>query len=612
MFILLPMMVISVNTTTVPDAVLQKAKTYFADAQKTDRLKILAQKNEIETVYQSDDTIQNKVFALQQPNNGFVVITDINNDVRIVGYSRTKSLQKDNLPDSFKSFMKYLERQAYSENKSVAEVLAATPVVSPMLDQANIHLNQFSHEEFGGCPSGCVATALVQIMAYYKYPQYGYGSHCYNTKYYGEHCADFQNTIYNWNNPSTDDFIKLSKHVGVATEMDYCGDDEYGSGSIPKIRNYIDQFCHYFKYHNVQQYWPLVEYLYLELNEGRPVYITLPGSPGHALVADGYDSNGFVHLNFGWGGMSDGYYQLNTGTFLEHSGLHSNMLDVAFLSDKPIPVNANDSLSLIALNEVIYAKWDTQKPIAQWLGVKLAGGRVVELNLVDSRHLEGEIPEEIGNLSQLHKLEIAGNITGSFPASIYNLTQLRTLVVSSYQNKLNTPLSSKIGQLTQLQELEITRCWSGQIPDEIGNLTKLRTIKFWANSLNGNIPSSITNLQQLYTLYVPENGLSGTIPDEISQLQNLTGINLSKNSFSGSIPENLGSLKKLQSFNLAANQLEGNLPESFSNITKLTELDVSNNQLSGAVNPIFDSLNDLRSLALNKRSEERRVGKECW
>lgn len=599
-FILLSMMVMSVYATTIPNAVMQMAKTYFADAQKTDRLKIPTQKNEIETVYQSDDTIQNKVFALQQPNNGFVVITDINNDVQIIGYSQHQSLQKDNLPDSFKSLMKYLERQAHSENKSVTEVFAATPVVSPMLDQANIHLNQFSHEEFGGCPSGCVATALVQIMAYYKYPQSGYGSHCYNTKYYGEHCADFQNTIYNWNNPSTDDFIKLSKHVGVATEMDYCGDDSgYQTGSVPGIRDYIDKFCLYFKYHSVQQYTPLVEYLYLELNEGRPVYITLPGSPGHALVADGYDSNGFVHLNFGWGGMSDGYYQLNIGGFLEYSGLYSNMLDVAFLSDKSIPVNASDSLSLIALNQVIYTKWDTQKPVAQWSGVKLAGGRVVELDLTGGRHLEGEIPEAIGNLTQLHKLEMAGNITGDFPASIYNLTQLRTLVVSSYQNQLNTPLSPKIGQLTQLKELEITRCWSGQIPDEIGNLTKLQTIKLWANTLSGNIPSSITNLQQLYTLYLPENGLSGTITDEISQLPNLTSINLSKNSFSGSIPENLGSLKKLQSLDLAANQLEGNLPESFSNLTKLTELDVSENQLSGAVTPIFDSMNDLRSLALN-------------
>lgn len=598
MFILLPMMAVNIAATTVPNAVMQTAKAYFADIQNSERLKVPAQ-IELEIIYQSDDIADTKVYALQQTNNGFIVITDIHNDVQIVGYSQHQSLQKDNLPEAFLSFIQYLEKQTQFEKKSVTEVLAATPVVSPMLNEANIHLNQFSHEEFGGCPSGCVATALVQIMAYYKYPQSGYGSHCYTTKYYGEHCADFQNTTYNWDNPSEADYIKLSKHVGVATEMDYCGDSEYGSGSVPKIRNYIDQFCHYFKYHCVKQYSPLVEYLYLELNEGRPAYIELPGSPGHALVADGYDSNGFVHLNFGWGGMSDGYYQLNIGSVLENSNLYSNMLDVAFLSDKPIPVNANDSLSLIAINQVIYNKWDTQKPVAQWLGVKLAGGRVVELSLVDSRHLEGEIPEEIGNLSQLHELEIAGNITGDFPASIYNLTQLRTLVVSSYTNQLNTPLSPKIGQLTQLKELEITRCWSGQIPDEIGSLTKLRTIKLWANALSGNIPSSITNLQQLYTLSIPENGLSGTIPDEISQLQNLTSINLSKNSFNGDIPSNLGNLVKLYVLNLAANQLGGNLPESFSNLTKLTDLDVSENQLSGAVTAIFDSLNDLRSLALN-------------
>ena len=93
----------------------------------------------------------------------------------------------------------------------------------------------------------------------------------------------------------------------------------------------------------------------------------------------------------------------------------------------------------------------------------------IELFLPHSE-LTGEIPPEIGNLTNLQSLDLGeNNLTGSIPPEIWNLTNLVTLILED-------------NQLT------------GEIPSEIGNLTNLYELWLSDNQLTGEIPESICDL----------------------------------------------------------------------------------------------------------------------
>jgi Leucine-rich repeat (LRR) protein len=594
--LLLALSVNAVFATDIPESVVKMADAYFATSQADGRLRVRAVPNLIEKVYQTADTVRNQVYVFQQQGKGFVVISGDETDSRIVGYAKNHQLEPDAFPDAFRALLNILEQQDRSGFKAVTELTAAEPVVAPMLNAAGIQLNQFYHDEVGSCPSGCVATALVQIMAYHKFPQRGIGSHCYVDKKYGEQCADFENTTYNWNQPTDNDYRLLSKHVGTAMEMQYCFDK---SGSVPGINNYIRRFSERFGYHVIQMGNPENEYVYMELNAGRPVYLELWGDPGHALVIDGYDSNGFLHLNFGWGGRSNGYFQMNTNTMLEGHNYGTNMASVAFLSTQAFTMNESDSNQMLSINNKLI-KWDAQQPIYSWPGVKVAAGRVVELDLTNTNHVSGQVPEEIGQLDQLFSLKITGNLTGTIPAAIFNLQKLRRLVISNYATPLNTTIPVALGNLVHLEELELTRCVSGRLPDEMANLQNLRSLKLWANELSGStLPDGITELNKLRFLELPSNQIGGSIPENIGQLQELIHLNLSQNQLEGNIPESIGALKKLTELKLSENQFQGNLPVLTGELIALRELNLAHNRLSGNLTSVFDSLTSLQTLSLN-------------
>lgn len=598
---------LSTNPQPLSDEVMSVARNFFS-AEHVQRQRIQAEERTMELVYSSVDTVAKPVFVLQQPGKGFVLIQSDGNVERIVGYSRNQQLITGQLPPSFKALLRYYEEfsnklpdtmlhtSPQPEVISAEQILNAKTVVAPLLNKAGIHLNQFSHEEVGDCPSGCVATALVQIMAYHKFPEKGKGSHCYTTTKYGEQCADFENTSYDWNRTDHDFYKMVSKQVGVATDMRYCFDKD---GSSPGAPDFIQQFCEYFRYHSLTIGYPKNEYVYMELDQGRPLYLEVYGDPGHALVIDGYDSNGFLHLNFGWGGSSDGYYQLNTNSRIEATGFGTNMARIAMLSPTPFKVSEADSLVLKALNQKLNKRWDEQTAMTSWKGLRFVAGRLVEMDMTGSYHLNGPVPEEIGQLSQLFMLQIAGNLTGELPQSLFNLKQLRLLKINSYNEHLNTIIPASIGEMTHLEELELTKCVSGKLPDEIGNLTKLRYLKLWSNKLTGTFPQDLSKLTKLITLEVANNKFTGTIPASLGSLEKLIVLNMSKNKLESVIPDCFSKLKSLSELDFSENELTGSLPQSVSQLNALTKLSLSKNQLSGPVPAVFDSLVNLKTLELN-------------
>lgn len=179
----------------------------------------------------------------------------------------------------------------------------------------------------GRSVTGCTATALAQILNYHEYPAKGSGPISYNTSTHGiSISADMSTFTFDWTNMA-DNYSSVSTTeaqqtavaqlmyaCGVACEMDYC---TLGSGSsaLPNIleTNFgIDKACtaHEREYFTTNEWNEIVM---TELNANRPVlYSGASLYGGHAFVCDGYNADNLYHINWGWDGFCDGYFDLIT------------------------------------------------------------------------------------------------------------------------------------------------------------------------------------------------------------------------------------------------------------------------------------------------------------
>ena len=177
-----------------------------------------------------------------------------------------------------------------------------------------------------GTVTGCVATAMAQVMKFYSYPAQGTGSHSYYWEPGKETLSfDYGSTKFDWN-LMTDTYSSESteaERTAVATLMLACGisvDMHYDVGdSGAATMNMGTALMEYFGYDHamwmpIRDYYGLYEWesmVYDELAEGRPVLYSGQGTAGgHQFICDGYNSDGFFHFNWGWGGLSDGYFRL--------------------------------------------------------------------------------------------------------------------------------------------------------------------------------------------------------------------------------------------------------------------------------------------------------------
>ncbi len=205
-------------------------------------------------------------------------------------------------------------------------------------------------------------------------------------------------------------------------------------------------------------------------------------------------------------------------------------------------------------------------------------GNLVDLSL-NSNQLTGSIPPELGNLSNLEVLSLGKNkLIGSIPVELGNLYNLRALYLD--QNQLTGSIPPELGNLSNLEVLSICENQLiGSIPPELGNLSNLEVLSIWENQLSGSIPPELGNLSNLQHLILESNWLIGSIPPELGNLSNLQVLTLYYNQLSGSIPPELGNLSNLQTLFLHSNQLSGNIPTSLTNLTNLEYLSISNNCL---------------------------------
>ncbi|CAL5414347.1 unnamed protein product [Camellia sinensis] len=205
------------------------------------------------------------------------------------------------------------------------------------------------------------------------------------------------------------------------------------------------------------------------------------------------------------------------------------------------------------------------------------------LNLVDN-NLAGIIPAELGSLSWLGTLALSKNkLSGTIPPFIGNLLSLSILSLSECN------LHGKIpAELTRLQGL--IRVWlrgnnlSGKVPAGLYNISTIILLSVSVNLLEGNIPPDIgSTLPYLKFLYFSQNLFTGTLPTSLSNASELENIFFPANDFSGTMPRDLGKLLGLRWIDLRFNQIHGSIPSSIGNLLNLTVLSMAVNNLVGPI-----------------------------
>ena len=247
--------------------------------------------------------------------------------------------------------------------------------------------------------------------------------------------------------------------------------------------------------------------------------------------------------------------------------------------------------------------WDitrvpTEEDLGTWAGVFLNEGWLVTLGL-SNNNLTGQLPPELGSLTQLSELDLGGNsLTGKIPPELGDLPQLRSLGL--WNNTLTGEIPPELGNFPQLQSLTLSyNALTGGIPPELGSLTQLQRLQLSGNALTGAILPELSDLTKLQSLGLGDNALTGVIPPELGNLTQLGSLLLGGNSLTGVIPPELGNLTQLLYLWLSDNTLTGVIPPELGNLTQLEWLWLSDNTLTGVIPPELGNLTQLQFLWLD-------------
>ena len=278
-------------------------------------------------------------------DKGFTIVSGDDRMPEVVGYSAQGTYDPDHLPANYVDFMKAYQETVEALLKGDAQVSgglaearqwraerAGTAAVAPLLggikwNQTEPYNNRCPlYDETNRSVTGCVATAMAQVMMYHQYPKELKSTiEAYTTKSKGIKIPAINSgETYDWDNmlpdysktdyssAQADAVAKLMYHCGAAVEMDY--GPSSGANVTPAI------LATYFGYDadlmqdltrtcfTLQQWMTLIDN---ELKAKRPIlYSGQSSDGGHEFVCDGSDGKGLYHINWGWGGYQDGYFDL--------------------------------------------------------------------------------------------------------------------------------------------------------------------------------------------------------------------------------------------------------------------------------------------------------------
>ncbi len=277
-------------------------------------------------------------------NGGFVIVSGDDRTPEILGYSDQGSFDAQNIPDNMRAFLQgyadeiqHLPANVTAASRGVGQKKAAvrssiTPLLTTLWNQHAPYNNNCPIVSSKRTLTGCVATAMAQVMNFHQYPVEpttvipGYTPTGSNA---GPEVDPLEETTFDWGlmrneydgadtDDAADEVAKLMQYCGASVQMNYGVDGSEASTSMV-----INALINYFDYDAGARYAERSEYdyngwvalLYTELANNRPVLMGGQSTGGgHAFVCDGYDEDDFFHINWGWGGTSNGFFRLSNLT----------------------------------------------------------------------------------------------------------------------------------------------------------------------------------------------------------------------------------------------------------------------------------------------------------
>ena len=265
--------------------------------------------------------------------NGFVIVSADDRTIPVLGYADKGSLEMDKLPVNARRWLEGYAEQIKALGDDVQTDTRPRRVigspVEPLLtcqwNQGAPYNLQCPIDDDDNCVTGCVATAMAQVMYYHKCPQSATSAiPAYITSTKGLTLPELPATTFKWNQmkdkynydetgAAADAVAELMRYCGQAVQMDYT---MYESGASVSAAHLINYFGYSKMAKNISRSnyttteWETI--IYQEIANKRPVlYSGNSGSGGHQFVIDGYDDKGLFHVNWGWGGYSDGHFVLS-------------------------------------------------------------------------------------------------------------------------------------------------------------------------------------------------------------------------------------------------------------------------------------------------------------
>ena len=294
-----------------------------------------------ERIYSKQTGLTNLYVFSVEPQ-GFVIVSALGD---ILAYSPVSIMPpRDALPDHisywidlYNEAIDHLFEHPEQRKETTRSQTTVEPLLTSCWNQGCFHNEACPVDHSGPCQhveAGCVAIAMAQIMYYHKSPLTGNGEMTYTCVPYGTLTANFGQTTYQWeemvdtlheSNPAV---ATLVSHCGISVRMKYSS-----NGSGAHSQTVPEALQHYF-YYPAASYDKRVNYddeqwekmIRNDLDKQHPVFYDGTSSLGeHAFVCDGYDDNGMFHFNFGWKGIADGYYTINSpyGFSIDQSIVHN-------------------------------------------------------------------------------------------------------------------------------------------------------------------------------------------------------------------------------------------------------------------------------------------------
>lgn len=340
-------------------------------AQKFASVQMAVERATPELVY----TAQNEAFYIfNVGGNGFVIVAGDDAHRPIIGYSNESHFDVSNIPPALAYYLDGVAECVLQLHNADAKPDVAAEWASVLSHGRLISRNggrgtgYFCQTKWDQsypynycCPEdpngsgghaivGCLATAMSQLMRFWCYPAQGIGNHCYTHEDYGQICADFGNTTYDWDNmpyelnSSAPEDEKLAVgtlcfHCGVTIDMGYGPDGSGGaSGPIPGVMhtyfNYCDSIVQRSRNDYETETWKTM--VREQFDMGWPMYYGGCEDDGcHAFVCDGYDDNDMFHFNLGWGGSSDGWYLIDDAPYTHPADAMFNFVPTEVYNQTP-------------------------------------------------------------------------------------------------------------------------------------------------------------------------------------------------------------------------------------------------------------------------------------